>query len=88
MSQLWKSHRTFGRELARATAPDGTALVILETAPHKHEVSPAHLLRPVTPQEAQFEATIALAAAIDRARFLGVDPDDIRAAFEAALYGR
>lgn len=83
--QLLKSHRTFGFETARATTPDGTELVILETAPHKLEASPAHLLMPVSDAEAAFEATVALMTAIDRARFLGVDMDVLRAAFERAV---
>ncbi len=86
--QLLRSHRTFGFELARTHAPDGTELVILETAPHKLDASPAHLLRPVTDQEAAFEATVALMAAIERARFLGVDMDALRAAFEQAVNGQ
>jgi hypothetical protein len=83
--QLYRSHRMFGFERARAVAPDGTELVILETSPHKLEASPAHLLMPVSDQEAAFEVTMALAAAVERARFLGVDMDVLRAAFAKAV---
>lgn len=86
--QLYRSHRVFGREHARAVAPDGTELVILETAPHTLAATPAHLLMPVSDAEAAFEATVALAAAIERARFLGVDMDVLRAAFTAAVDGQ
>lgn len=85
MKQLWKSHRAFGYEIARATAEDGTELVVLQTAPHKQEVSPAHMLMPVSEKEAAFEAMVRLIDAIEKARFLGLDTDAVRSAFESAL---
>jgi hypothetical protein len=85
MRQLWKSHRVFGFEVARTAGPDGVDLVILETAEHTHAVSPAHLLMPVSPAELAFEAVIALSAAVERARFLGLDDEQIRAAFAKTL---
>lgn len=85
MKTLWKSHRVFGYEVARAAGPDGYELVILQTAPHKQEVAPAHMLMPVSEQEVAFEAQVRLIEAIERARFLGMDAETLRAAFEAAL---
>jgi hypothetical protein len=85
MRTLYKSHRVFGYEVARAAGPDNTELVILQTAPHKQEVSPAHMLMPVSDREALFEAQVRLIEAIERARFLGVDAETLRAAFEEAL---
>lgn len=85
MKQLYRSHRVFGYETARATTADGQEIVVLQTAPHKQEVSPAHLLLPVSPDEAVFEARMALAAAIERARFLGVDTKTLRSLFDDEL---
>lgn len=85
--ELMRSHRVFGFVVARVDTPDGE-LAILETAPHKREVSLAHLLQPVSDQEAAFEATMALVSAIERARFLGVDMDALRAAFDKAVNGQ
>lgn len=85
MKQLWKSHRVFGYEVARAKAEDGQELVVLQTAPHKQEVSPAHMLMPVDEKEVAFEAMVRLIEAIERARFLGLDNDALRTAFESAL---
>lgn len=85
MSKLYKSHRTFGYEVAR-TAADGYELVVLQTAPNqKLEVSLASLLMPVSPDEALFEARMALAAAIERARFLGVDAEQLSTLFQDEL---
>jgi hypothetical protein len=64
-----------GYEVARTRTDDGKELVILETAPHKQEVSPAHMLRPVSPQEAAFEVRVRLAQIVEHARFLGIDPE-------------
>lgn len=83
--QLYRSHRVFGYEVARTTTEDGTELVVLKTAPHKQEVSPAHMLMPVSEKEAAFEATIRLSDAIEHARFLGLSLDTLRAAFEDAI---
>lgn len=85
MKALFRSHRTFGFEVARVQPADGPELVILQTAPHKQEVSPAHLLQSVSDAEATFEATMALVSAVERARFLGVDMDALRLAFEQAV---
>lgn len=85
MKQLYRSHRAFGREVARAQADDGTELVILQTAPHTQTVSPAHLLMPVSDQEVRFEAQVRLIDAIEKVRFLGLDNDEVREAFEAAI---
>jgi hypothetical protein len=84
-TQLWKNHRTFGYEIARATADDGTELVVLQTAPHKQDVAPAHLLLSVTDADRLFEARVQLIAAIEKARFLGLDMETIRAAFDEAM---
>lgn len=83
--QFYKSHRTLGYEVARATADDGTELVVLQTAPHKQDVAPAHLLMPVSDADLAFEARVQLIAAIEKARFLGLDMDMLRAAFDDAL---
>jgi hypothetical protein len=80
--QLRKSHRVFGYEIAHTTAEDGTELVVLQTAPHKQEVSPAHMLMPVSEQEVAFEAKVRLIEAVERARFLGLNADALRAVFE------
>jgi hypothetical protein len=85
MKQLWKSHRIFGYEVARAKADDNIELVVLQTAPHKQEVSPAYMLMPVLPHEVVFEAQIRLVEAIEKARFLGIDNKTLRAMFESAL---
>lgn len=82
MSQLFRSHRVFGYEVARTKAADGTELVVLQTAPHKQEVSPAHMLLPVSPDEATFEVRMSVLAAIERAQFLGVDIATLRTLFE------
>jgi hypothetical protein len=79
MRQLYKSHRTMGYEVARTRTDDGAELVILETAPQKQEVSPAHMLRPVSPEEAAFEVRVALAQVVEQARFLGLDPEMVTA---------
>lgn len=86
MKQLWKSHRIFGYEVARATAEDGTELVVLQTAPHKQDVSPAHMLLPVSENEVTFEARVRLIEAIEKARFLGLDNDALRTVFESQPY--
>jgi hypothetical protein len=85
MKQLWKSHRTFGYEVGRVQVEDGTELVVLQTAPHKQEVSPVHMLMPVSEKDVSFEAMTRLIEAIEKARFLGLDNDGLRSAFEAAL---
>lgn len=77
MRQLYKSHRTMGYEIARTRTDDGDELVILETAPQKKEVSPAHMLRPVTSAEVAFEIRIALAQIAEQARFLGLDAETV-----------
>jgi hypothetical protein len=66
-----------GYEVARTRTDDGAELVILETAPQRQEVSPAHMLRPVSPAEAAIEIRISLAQIVERARFLGVDPETL-----------
>lgn len=85
MKQLYKSHRTLGYAVGRAHLADGQEVVILQTAPHKQDVSPAHLLLPVSPDEAVFEARMALAAAIERARFLGIDMETLRSLFDEEM---
>ena len=82
MSKLYRSHRMFGYEVARAKANDGTELVVLQTAPHKQEVSPAHMLMPVSPDEAAFEVRMSVLAAIERAQFLGLDVAALRRLFD------
>jgi hypothetical protein len=82
---LYRSHRVFGYEVARAFTEEGTELVVLQTAPHKHEAAPAHTLMAVTPQEAAFEAKVRLIAALEHARFLGLDGDALRRVCEEAL---
>ncbi len=85
MRQLYKSHRTMGYEVARTRADDGAELVILQTAPHKQEVSPAHMLTPASPQEAAFDIRIGLAQIIERARFLGLDAETLGALLNEEL---
>lgn len=85
MKKLYRSHRTFGYELDRFRGGDGVERVLLQTAPHKEDVSLAHLLIPVSDKEAAFEVQMRLIGAIEEARFLGLDNDALRAAFEQAL---
>lgn len=82
MSEMYRSHRTFGHLVARTTGPDNQELVILQTSPNKMEATPAHMLLPVSDAEIVFEARMALAAAIERIRFLGVDSETLRALFD------
>lgn len=82
--KLWKSHRVFGCEIARAQVGD-QELVILGTAPHRHEVSPSHMLMPATEKEVTFNMMVQMIEIIERARFLGISPDSIREVFESAL---
>ena len=82
---LLRSHRVLGYELDRFRAQDGVERVLLQTALHKEDVSPAHMLMPVSAQEVAFETQVRLIEAIEQARFLGLDNDALRAAFEAAL---
>lgn len=81
MSELYRSHRTFGHLVARVPGPNNEELVILQTSPNKMEASPAHMLLPVSDAEIAFEARMALAAAIERVRFLGIDPETLRQLF-------
>lgn len=85
MSKLVRSHRTMGYETGRARMDDGREVAILRTAPHKLEASLAHMLIPVSPDEVAFEVRMALAAAIERARFLGLDPATLRQLVEEEL---
>ena len=85
MTTLQKSHRAFGYVVARTTDDTGTDLVILQTAPHERVVSPAHMLQDVSPDDLAFEVRFSLIAAIEKAKFLGLDNDAIRAAFDLAL---
>lgn len=82
MSELYRNHRTFGHLVARTKGPDDQELVILQTSPNKMEASPAHLLLPVSDAEVAFEARMALAAAIERVRFLGIDSETLRQLFD------
>jgi len=82
MSTLYRSHRVFGREVSRTTAPDGQELVVLQTSPTKMEVSPAAMLLPVSDAEIIFEARMALLSAIERVRFLGIDAEMLRLLFD------
>jgi hypothetical protein len=43
------------------------------------------MLMPVSEKEAAFEAMVRLIDAIEKARFLGLDNDAVRSAFESAL---
>jgi hypothetical protein len=79
---MYRSHRTFGHLVARVPGPNNEELVILQTSPTKMEASPAHLLLPVSDDELVFEARMALAAAIERIRFLGVDAETLRRLFD------
>lgn len=85
MSKLVRSHRTFGFEIARTRAADGREVAILQTAPHKLEASLAHMLIPVSPDEVVFEVRMALAAAVERARFLGLDFATLRQLIDEEL---
>lgn len=82
---LFRSHRTFGFEVARFHGPDGRERVLLDTGTHKEDVSLAHLLLPVTDKELAFEVRMRLFDAIEYARFLGLDNDALRVAFEQSL---
>ena len=83
--QLYRSHRAFGREVARATDGDNKELVILETADQTMAVSPAHMLMPVSSGEAIFEARVRLAHAVTQARVLGAGSDAILEMVQQAL---
>lgn len=85
MTQLLQSHRICGYETARTTDRDGRELVILQTAPHKEEVSLAHLVRPMTEAEVQFKVGVLLTEVIEQARFLGLDREQLAALFAAEL---
>ncbi len=82
---LVRSHRIFGYESARARTAGGEEVIILQTAPHKLEAAPAHLVIPVSADEAVFEARMALAFAIERARFLGIDAETLRSLFDEEI---
>lgn len=82
MSELYRSHRTFGHLVARTKGPDDQELVILQTSPNKMEASPAHMLLPVSDAELLFEARMALASAIERVKFLGIDSETLRQLFD------
>lgn len=76
--KVWvRSHRTFGFELARTTAPAGREYVILQTDTHKEEVCFAHMLLPVSQQEREFEVRMLLVDAVLRARFLGINAETV-----------
>lgn len=79
---MYRSHRTFGHLIARTVSPSGEELAILQTSPNKMEAAPAHLLLPVSEAEIAFEARMALAAAIERAKFLGLDSEQLRQLFD------
>lgn len=83
--QLLKNHRTMGYEIGRTTADDGREFVILQTAPHKEEAAFARMLRPVTPDEAVFDARVLFLEAVEQARFLGLDAETIRTLVDDAL---
>jgi hypothetical protein len=85
---LFRSHRVFGYEVARAIADDGAELIVLQTTPHSYTVSLAHLVMPASPDEAVFEVRVALITAIERAEFLGGDMPTMHRLFEeeAAQY--
>jgi hypothetical protein len=83
--QLYKSHRTMGYEVARTTTEDGQQLVVLQTAPHKQEVSPAHMLQPVSETEIAFDIRTGLAALVERARFLGIDAETLTTLLQEEL---
>jgi hypothetical protein len=85
MSELLQSHRTAGREIARAKDADGREFVILQTAPHKEEAVLAHTLRPLTAADAQFKIGVLLTEVIEQARFLGIDREQLEALFAAEL---
>lgn len=85
MNQFFRTHRTFGYFVGTAVDEDGTPLTLLRTGPHHIEAVPAHLLMPVSEAELAFEARVQLIAAIEKARFLGLDRDALRAAFDEAL---
>lgn len=77
---MYRNHRTFGHLVAKVDGPEGE-LAILQVSPSKMEAAPAHLLLPVSAAEIAFEARMALSAAIERARFLGVDSEQLRQLF-------
>lgn len=86
MLKFYRSDRTIGREVARVRTPDGTELVVLQTAQHKQEVAPVQVLRPVSEPQVHYEVTRQLAEVIDHARFLGVDQETLHALFERAIH--
>lgn len=85
MIQLYRNDRTIGREVARVRIPDGTELVVLQTALHKQEVAPLQVLRPVSDSQIRYEITRQLAEVIDHARFLGIDEETLQDLFERAI---
>lgn len=83
--QLVRSHRTMGYEITRTPASNGREFVILQTGLAKEEVTFAHMLMPVSDAEIAFEVGVWLIDAILKARFLGLDNDALRSAFETAI---
>jgi hypothetical protein len=79
IGKLYRSHRDFGYLLA-TTEPqeDGRAFAILKTSDHTESATFVHMLLPVKDAEIEFEARMALLAAIERARFLGLDSETIQ----------
>ena len=85
MIQLYRNDRAIGREVARVRIPNGTELVVLQTALCKQEVAPIEVLRPVSESQVRYEITRQLAELIDHARFLGIDEETFQGLFERAL---
>jgi hypothetical protein len=86
IGKLYRSHRTFGF-LRATTAPleDGRVYAILQTDDHTEAATFAHMLLPVKDAEIEFDARMAMLAAIERARFLGLSNETIQTLFTEEL---
>lgn len=87
--QLYRAHRTLGYDAGRTQNADGKELVILHTSPHpgprEFSVTFGHMLIPAGTEDVQRQIMFELQEVLERATFLGLDADAIRAAFEGAL---
>ena len=72
---LKRNHRTIG--LVISETPDG--FTILQTADHQYTAVKTTELLPVSDADAEFELRMLLAAAVERARFLGIPMERVDA---------
>jgi hypothetical protein len=75
-----RNHRVFG-----VVRSEQDAYTILETEPNQFAAARTDMLLPASSQDIAFEIRMELAAAIERARFLGVPDDALRGLLEEEL---